>query len=130
MRKPVAALANAVLIFGCQTVAGSAKAMSLSFSWAGTTPCSSKPPEFKVSAVPAGTKYLDFELIDFDAPNFKHGGGTVAYSGKGMIPAGAFTYVGPCPPSGSHHYRWTVSALDVDRHEIGRATATGIFPPR
>jgi hypothetical protein len=129
-RKPVVAFTSAVLIFGCQAMAGSANAMGLSFSWVGTTPCSSRPPEFKVSAVPAGTKYLDFELVDFDAPNFRHGGGTIAYSGKGVIPAGAFTYIGPCPPSGSHHYRWTVTALDVAKREISRTTATGIFPPR
>jgi phosphatidylethanolamine-binding protein (PEBP) family uncharacterized protein len=130
MKKYEVAIASFAVIFGCQAIVGSAYAMGLSFSWGSTPACSSSPPAFKVSAVPKGTKYLGFELTDFDAPNFKHGGGIVGYTGKPFVPAGAFSYTGPCPPSGAHHYQWTVTALDAGKREIGRATASGIFPPR
>ncbi len=130
MRKHTLALVSVAAILGSETVAGSANAMELSFTWVGTQACSSTPPAFKVASAPAGTKYLDFELKDFDAPNFRHGGGTVAYAGEPTIPAGAFSYTGPCPPGRAHRYQWTVTALDASKHAIGRATATGSFPPK
>jgi phosphatidylethanolamine-binding protein (PEBP) family uncharacterized protein len=129
MQKSAVTISAAIVILGCQAFAGSASAMSLSFSWKGTPACSSSPPAFRVGSVPKGTKSLDFELKDFDAPNFRHGGGTVDYAGKPSIPAGAFSYTGPCPPSGAHHYQWTVTALDEAKGELGSATATGTFPP-
>jgi phosphatidylethanolamine-binding protein (PEBP) family uncharacterized protein len=130
MRKHALAFVSIGAILGSQMVAGSANAIELSFSWVGTPACSSTPPAFKIASAPTGTKYLDFELKDFDAPNFKHGGGTVAYAGESTIPAGAFSYTGPCPPSGAHRYQWTVTALDASKRPIGRSTATGSFPPK
>jgi phosphatidylethanolamine-binding protein (PEBP) family uncharacterized protein len=130
MRKHAFAFAGAAMALGCLTLAAPASAMSLSFTWVGTAACSSTPPAFKIASAPEGTKYLDFELKDFDAPNFKHGGGTVDYTGQSTIPAGAFSYTGPCPPSGAHRYQWTVTALDAGKHAIGRATATASFPPK
>jgi phosphatidylethanolamine-binding protein (PEBP) family uncharacterized protein len=124
----VKAFASVAVLFVFQAMSASANAMSLSFNWGSTPACSSSPPAFKLGAVPKGTKYLDFELVDFDAPNFRHGGGTVDYAGP-AVAAGAFSYTGPCPPSGAHHYQWTVSALDAGKSELGRATATGTFPP-
>jgi Raf kinase inhibitor-like YbhB/YbcL family protein len=58
--------------------------------------------------------------------------------------AGDAAYAGPCPPSGTHHYRFTVVALDaecgltegatlddalaaVDEHAIARGTLTGTY---
>ena len=53
-------------------------------------------------------------------------------------------YAGPCPPSGTHHYRFTVLALDattglaegtpldealaaIEEHAIARGTLTGTY---
>jgi Raf kinase inhibitor-like YbhB/YbcL family protein len=58
--------------------------------------------------------------------------------------AGDAAYAGPCPPSGTHHYRFTVLALDaptgllegapldealaaVDEHAVARGTLTGTY---
>ena len=108
-----------------------ATAMLLTFSWAGYRACSSRSPAFGVSDVPGETARLAFKMVDKDVPTYPHGGGTVAYRGKGEIPAGAFAYKGPCPPSGQqHNYEWTVQALDRDGKAIGSATAAEPFPPR
>src|SRR6516165_10225998 len=49
------------------------------------------------------------------------GGGIIAFTGNSEIPAGAFSYRGPCPPNGQQHvYEWTVQALDGN----GRALAS------
>ena len=70
-------------------------------------------------------------MIDQNAPDYPHGGGTVAYRRKGEIPGGAFSYKGPCPPPGQQHvYQWTVQALDQNGKAIGSATAAAPFPPR
>jgi hypothetical protein len=65
-------------------------------------------------------------LIDKDAPNFRHGGSTVAYDASGHVPEGAIDYIGPCPPAGTtHHYVWTIEALDSSGKMIARTTAGG-----
>ena len=67
---------------------------------------------------------------------------------QGGVPAqnsaGEAAYAGPCPPSGTHHYRFTVAALDrptglgdgtpldealaaVDDHTIARGTLIGTY---
>jgi phosphatidylethanolamine-binding protein (PEBP) family uncharacterized protein len=119
----IAATALAVL-------ASDATAMSLKFSWAGYRACSSRSPAFSLSEVPAETARLAFKMKDRDVPTYPHGGGTVAYRGHDEIPPGAFSYKGPCPPSGQQHtYEWTVQALDRDGKAIGSATTTAQFPP-
>ena len=112
-------------------LSSNASAMSVKFSWSGYQACSPRSPAFAVSEVPANTARLGFNMIDQNAPDYPHGGGTVAYRGQGKIPAGAFSYKGPCPPSGQQHlYEWTVQALDASGKAIGSATAAEPFPPR
>jgi Raf kinase inhibitor-like YbhB/YbcL family protein len=52
---------------------------------------------------------------------------------------GSYGYEGPDPPSGSHHYIFTLTALGVDKikrpsrkilkeHTLGEATLTGMYP--
>jgi phosphatidylethanolamine-binding protein (PEBP) family uncharacterized protein len=124
-------LLTAAMIAAAATVHGTAaSAMSMSFSWAGVGACGSSPPTFMLSEVPAGTAKLAFNMIDLNVPSFHHGGGTVAYQGGDTIPAGSFSYTGPCPPSGQHRYRWTVRALDGGGKTLATATATESFPPR
>ena len=114
---------------GAQTPAAAKAPLDVGFSWAGTTACSSKPPAFVVKGVPEGTTRLRFRMTDLDVPTYNHGGGTVSYSGGSEIPAGAFSYTGPCPPVGSHDYRFTVQALNADGAVIGEGSATRSFPP-
>ena len=53
-----------------------AETLGVRFSWAGTMACSTSPPAFTITNIPKGTKYLVFKLVDHDAPDFVHGGGT------------------------------------------------------
>lgn len=99
-------------------------------TWAGSKPCfDPQSPPYSLSGVPAGTRQLRFNMKDLDAPNFVHGGGSVAYEGQRQIPRGAFSYRGPCPPQGQHRYQWTVEALDAAGHILATATVTKKFPP-
>ncbi len=68
-------------------------------------------------------------MKDLGVPGYDHGGGTVGFIGAPDIPAGAFLYKGPCPPSGSHDYQWTVEILDSGGRIVGRGQATQAFPP-
>lgn len=106
-------------------------AMSVKLSWAGYRACSSSSPAFTVSDVPPGTARLSFKMVDKNVPTYQHGGGTVTYHGIREIPAGAFSYKGPCPPSGQQHtYEWTVQALDRGGSAIAATTSAAKFPPR
>lgn len=99
----------------------------MSFEWGPTGKCfDSKSPPIKLSGVPKGTAKLRFRMRDLDAPNYHHGGGTVAYSGANSLPYGAFRYKGPCPPS-PHVYRFSVDALDAKGKKLGSATAKKRF---
>jgi phosphatidylethanolamine-binding protein (PEBP) family uncharacterized protein len=83
-------------------------------TWAGSKSCfDPQSPPFTLNGVPPGTRRLHFAMKDLDAPDFRHGGGTVAYDGQRLVPRGAFSYRGPCPPQGQHHYQWTVEAVDA-----------------
>ena len=108
--------------------AGSASAMSLSFSWGPTKSCfDRKSPPIRLSGVPKGTKKIRFRMKDLDAPMYPHGGGTVKWRGQRSLPYGAFRYKGPCPPS-RHRYRITAEALDANGRVLARAAAIRPFP--
>jgi hypothetical protein len=86
-------------------------------------------PPLSWSQVPATTKSIAVVVDDPDAPRgtFTHWIVTgippkTTSLGKQMLPTGAVAakndmgiagYSGPCPPSGRHHYRFRVFALDV-----------------
>lgn len=121
----LAAIAGLALI----AMPGRASAFTAGFSWAGIPACEKISPAFTLSAVPAGTTRLRFNMTDLDVPGFHHGGSTVAYSGD-TVKQGAIGYIGPCPPGGQRHrYRWTIEALDGAGKLLGTATATQAFPP-
>jgi len=84
-------------------------------------------PALHIESLPAGTKSLAIIVHDPDAPmaggfthwvawniapmsnipeNFKNGE-------QGLNGAGKAGYMGPCPPSGTHHYHFMVYALDA-----------------
>ena len=103
---------------------------SVDVTWAGSKACfDPQSPPFTLSGIPPGTRQLRFAMTDLDAPNFVHGGGSVAYSGQHLIPRGAFSYRGPCPPQGQHRYQWRVDAEDVAGHTLATAVTTTKFPP-
>jgi Raf kinase inhibitor-like YbhB/YbcL family protein len=116
-------------------------------------------PPLAWSGVPSGAAALALVVDDPDAPS-----GTyfhwvvldipvdVTSSPEGGTPGGAeaensagdASYAGPCPPSGTHHYRFTVVALDartglapgaalgdalsaVDEHAVARGTLTATY---
>jgi len=104
---------------------------SVDFSWQGTASCfDPKSPPFSLAGVPPGTKRLVFAMKDLDAPGFRHGGGTIAFNGQTQVERGAFSYQGPCPPSGQHTYQWTVEAQDGAGKTLATATVAQKFPPR
>jgi phosphatidylethanolamine-binding protein (PEBP) family uncharacterized protein len=108
-----------------------ALAMSVKFSWKGYQPYSTRSPAFVVSEVPSGTAQLVFKMVDKDVPTYPHGGGSITFTGNSEIHAGAFSYRGPCPPSGQQHvYEWTVQALDGKGKALASTTAAEKFPPQ
>ncbi|MCL6707470.1 hypothetical protein M8R20_10700 [Pseudomonas sp. R2.Fl] len=118
-----------VILLSALAIATPAAAdMSMSFDWGPTKKCDSKSPPISVKGVPDGTARLQFSMTDLNVPDFRHGGGTVDYSGQKSIPYGAFRYKGPCPPSGKHKYRITVKALDAKKKTLATAAATQSFP--
>ncbi len=119
-------------ITGCVSTKVSPNAVTLNvkFSWKGVARCSSFSPKIFVSNIPRGTKFFHAKLKDFDAPNWNHGGGKVKNNGSGVIKRGALksSYNGPCPPSGTHRYQFTVNAIDKDGVVIGIGKAIRKFP--
>jgi len=104
-----------------------ANAMSLSFSWGPTKKCfDRKSPPMRVSGVPKGTVKLSFRMVDLNARNYYHGGGTVKYRGKSRLAYGAFSYKGPCPPS-RHTYKFSVKAINKSGKTIATASAKRAF---
>ncbi len=104
--------------------ASPAMAFGASFRW-----CSGSPA-FTLTAVPKGTASLRFNMVDQQVPSYRHGGGTVAYSGQKSVPCGALgNYVGPSPPPPQvHTYEFTIDALDASGSVIGTAKTRRKFP--
>ncbi|MEO0328019.1 MAG: YbhB/YbcL family Raf kinase inhibitor-like protein [Pseudomonadota bacterium] len=112
----------------------SANAFSLSFAWGSIPKCTSgKPnrvsnPQFKLSGVPEGTTKIKFKMVDRNVPSYRHGGGTVKFSGQKTISPGAFKYKSPCPPSGRHTYEWTATAIGKGNKNLGVAKSSKKYP--
>lgn len=104
-----------------------ASAFGISFKW-----CGGSSPAFSLSGVPKGTKSIMFNMVDNDAPNYQHGGGTVTYTGQTSLPCGALSsFTGPSPPGGSvHTYVFTATALDPSGKTLGSARASKRFPEK
>jgi len=114
-------------------------------------------PALEIRKIPDGTKTLAVILFDPDAssggfvhwvlwnlpPSAKIEEQTPAGS-KGNNGSGEVGYTGPCPPSGTHHYQFTVYALDtkldlpetsgkkeleaaMQGHILAQGTITGLY---
>jgi len=120
------------LLFGCVGTQNQSNTQELavSFTWDNIERCSRTSPEIQLAAIPAGTETFNIKLKDLDVPKWNHGGGSVSNDGSGIIPSGALKsgYNGPCPPSGSHRYRFTVKALDGNGKVTGIGAAVQNYP--
>lgn len=103
-----------------------ASAFSMSYRW-----CGLSSPVFSLSGVPKGTTTLQFHMVDLDAPNYNHGGGSVPYKGQASVACGALNnYTPPSPPGGAHSYQITVTALGSGNSNLGTASSTRKFPEK
>jgi phosphatidylethanolamine-binding protein (PEBP) family uncharacterized protein len=131
MLKRYSAISALLLLMCGNALHAQSPDFTVNFTWQGTASCfDPKSPPFSLSGVPGGTKVLRFSMKDLDAPNYPHGGGSVAYNGQSQVDRGAFSYQGPCPPQGQHSYRWTVEAQDGTGKTLAVATVTRKFPER
>ncbi len=116
---------------GCETmpIAENAATLDVSFAWPKNAQCFGHSPQFQIGNIPKGTKYLEFNMRDLNA-TYRHGGGTVEYTGSSTIPEGALkSYQGPCPPSGAHTYEFTVKAVNAEKNLVlGQGVAKRKFP--
>jgi len=141
------------------------KLMSSAFANGGNIParytCDGQniSPPLEISDVPQGTKSLALIMEDPDAPagTFVHWvmwnippdtteieEGVAPKGVQGMTDFGRPGYGGPCPPSGTHTYRFELSALDqeislregsnlkhlrraMERHKIKRVAMIGSY---
>jgi Raf kinase inhibitor-like YbhB/YbcL family protein len=101
-------------------------------------------PPLAIAGVPAGTKSLELIVDDPDAPMgvwdhwvvWNIAPDTMAIAAN-SVPAGAVQgknsggnnrYDGPCPPSGTHHYRFTIYALSVTLDLPTSTTKDALLP--
>jgi phosphatidylethanolamine-binding protein (PEBP) family uncharacterized protein len=119
------------------TVPAASAEFALSFEWGDIPLCTTgnpnivPNPKFVLSNIPEGTKFIQFKLTDLDVPSYNHGGGIVEYTGNNTIEPGAFEYKSPCPPGGSHRYRWTATAKKKNGFfsgSLGKAEMTKNYP--
>jgi phosphatidylethanolamine-binding protein (PEBP) family uncharacterized protein len=97
-------------------------------------------PPLAWSGVPDGTKSLDLVVVDPDAPvanGFTHWVAPNIDPSTTSLPAGSKGYTPPCPPSGTHHYIFTLyafgeappgtdrAAIEGAGNELGKAVLTG-----
>jgi len=129
--KRILAVIIAPLLFQAAPV----NAFDFTFDWSGLKLCTSgkpnrvKNPTFGLKAVPKGTKYIAFKLVDLDVPQYNHGGGVVAYTGQKSIAPGAFKYKSPCPPNGKHKYQWIATAQTKKRGgKLDQAKVSKSYP--
>lgn len=98
-------------------------------------------PALIIGGVPKSAKTLTLVVTDPDAPGgtFTHWKSiniapTVTMITEGGHPGqeqkngfGKIGYGGPCPPSGLHHYIFTVTALDASGKAVAQTTLTGTY---
>ena len=120
------------LIIGCNDVEvkDDAVRLGVSFSFNQKHRCTEISPAIHITGVPAGTVKFRVKLVDLDITSYNHGGGTVQNDGSGIIEEGALKsgYTGPCPPSGSHRYKFIVYSLDENNDAIGVGESIRRFP--
>jgi len=98
-------------------------------------------PPLVIGGVPSSAKSLTLVVTDPDAPGgaFTHWkainiGPNLTMITEGGHPGqeqtngfGKVGYGGPCPPSGEHHYVFTLTALDGNGKSVAQAKLTGTY---
>jgi phosphatidylethanolamine-binding protein (PEBP) family uncharacterized protein len=118
------------------SVSFSEEKFQIEFEWGNIRNCTDGNPNtvtnpiFKLINVPKGTAHIQFTMIDTDVPGYYHGGGKVDYVGQKTIEPGVFKYSSPCPPMGSHKYKWNAYAKNDKNEEIGKASAIRNYPEK
>ncbi|HEC90548.1 MAG TPA: phospholipid-binding protein [Alphaproteobacteria bacterium] len=106
---------------------------SFTFKWGNIPGCDNgytytgKSPIFTLSNVPEGTRQIAFAMKDLNV-DYDHKGGVVKYAGGNIIPFGAFGYLIPCPPGGSHVYEWTAYAENAKGDILATAKSKRKYP--
>ena len=124
----------AVVLTGMVSQSVLADEFSFEFEWGKIPKCTSGYPNqvpnpiFTLKNVPEAAVEIKFRMKDLDAPMYRHGGGEFKYTAQSRIEPGAFTYKSPCPPSGTHTYRWKAKVLDANGDELAEATAKRKYP--
>ena len=96
-------------------------------------------PALRWTAPPRGTRSFSLTVFDPDAPNggFLHWRiASLPATARGL-PAGSKLggpngagrrgYTGPCPPSGTHHYRFQLRALAGSGRVLATALLVGLY---
>ena len=99
-------------------------------------------PPLRWTAPPRGTASFSLTVFDPDAP----GGGFLHWQISRLpararsVPVGSHLggpngagqagYTGPCPPSGTHHYRFTLRALGPTGKVLATARLVGLYTRR
>ena len=127
------ALVAAFLAAACATQPAAprgAPELGVEFTWKDVPPCSNVSPRIIVRDAPAGTARFRVELVDVDSAISRHGGGEVAATPGGVIPAGALkSYRGPCPAQQPITYEMRVQALDASGRVLARGTERLTYTP-
>lgn len=128
--KAIPALAAALMIAWSPLTVAQAQDLTVDFKFDASSKCSNTSPEIRVGNIPDGTVAFKVRLRDRNAPGYNHGGGQVPNDGSGIVPKGALKerYKGPCPPSGSHTYVFTVKAIDANDDTLAEGEAKQRFP--
>jgi Raf kinase inhibitor-like YbhB/YbcL family protein len=96
-------------------------------------------PALRWTAPPQGTAFFTLTVFDPDAPNggFLHWRVTRLPASARSLPAasrlggangaGRAGYTGPCPPSGTHHYRFELRALSRSGKVLAIARLVGLY---
>jgi len=96
-------------------------------------------PALHWTAAPRGTAAFSLTVFDPDAPNggFLHWriarlpattrGLPAGSKLGGQNGAGRRGYTGPCPPSGTHHYRFQLRAIDRSGKVLASALLVGLY---
>ncbi len=100
-------------------------------------------PAIAWTGVPKGTRALVLLVLDRDAHQFGHwivldmpatvkglsrgAGGSSSTMQQGTNDFGRVGWGGPCPPSGTHHYRFEVAALSAPLDLVGHPTARAVI---
>lgn len=122
MKNRAALCVLVVLAGGTSLPARAARPLAVSFHFTPASRCKPYSPRISVKGTPPSAVKYEVVMHDHQAPNYRHGGGTVPVN-NGTIPAGSLKdFRGPCPPAGqTHTYEIDVRALD----SRGKVVASG-----